>query len=112
MEGTAEFFSFPQRWAVGVEREDFDGDTFKTYLNRILALSADSEGRNPQVGTFSAASPEPHIAQLRASRRFLRIFWGLFRIIRRLLRRFWRLRLIWSRLLSVLRGCLVLRGVR
>lgn len=65
MEGTAEFFSFPQRWATGVDQEDFD-DTFKTYLNRILALGADEDGNQPTLGTFAAASPQPHIDQLRA----------------------------------------------
>lgn len=65
MEGTAEFFSFPQRWATGVAEEDFD-DTFKTYLNRLLALGADENGNQPTLGTFSAASPQPHIEQLRA----------------------------------------------
>lgn len=66
MEGTAEFFSFPQRWATGVDSDDFD-DTFKTYLNRILALGADEDGNQPQLGTFTAASPQPHIDQLRAT---------------------------------------------
>lgn len=66
MEGTAEFFSFPQRYAIGVEGDDFM-DTFKTYLNRFLALGAPDDGAPmPQMGQFSASSPEPHIAQLRA----------------------------------------------
>ena len=66
MEGTAEFFSFPQRYALGVEQDDF-ADTFKTYLNRFLALGAPEDGQMPQMGQFSAASPQPHIEQLRAT---------------------------------------------
>lgn len=66
MEGTAEFFSFPQRYALGVESQDFD-DTFKAYLNRFLALGSDEYGKHPTVGQFSAASPQPHIEQLRAT---------------------------------------------
>lgn len=66
MEGTAEFFSFPQRYALGVEKSDF-ADTFKTYLNRFLALGEDSNGDKPTLGQFNASSPEPHIAQLRAT---------------------------------------------
>lgn len=65
MEGTAEFFSFPQRYALGVESKDFS-DTFKTYLNRFLALGRDENDNAPEVGQFTASSPEPHIAQLRS----------------------------------------------
>lgn len=66
MEGTAEFFSFPQRWVSGALAEDFDEDTFLTYLNRLLVLGRDEDGSAPTMGTFSAASPQPHIEQLRA----------------------------------------------
>lgn len=66
MEGTAEFFSFPQRYALGVEKGDFD-NSFKTYLNRFLALGADDEHGHPTLGQFQSSSPEPHIAQLRAT---------------------------------------------
>lgn len=66
MEGTAEFFSFPQRWITGVDEDDFDQDAFTTYLNRLLTLGADEDGNQPSLGTFSAASPQPHIDQLRA----------------------------------------------
>ncbi|WP_312715485.1 phage portal protein [Corynebacterium flavescens] len=66
MEGTAEFFSFPQRWITGVDEDDFDEDMFVTYLNRLLTLGADEDGNQPSLGTFSAASPQPHIDQLRA----------------------------------------------
>lgn len=65
MEGTAEFFSFPQRYALGVDGDDF-ADTFRTYLNRFLALGRDTEGQIPQLGQFTASSPQPHIEQLRA----------------------------------------------
>ncbi|WP_075692432.1 phage portal protein [Corynebacterium sphenisci] len=65
MEGTAEFFSFPQRYALGVDGDDF-ADTFRTYLNRFLALGRDTEGGLPQLGQFTASSPQPHIEQLRA----------------------------------------------
>lgn len=66
MEGTAEFFSFPQRYALGVDGQDFD-DSFRTYLNRFLALGRDEDGELPQLGTFSSSSPQPHIEQLRAT---------------------------------------------
>lgn len=65
MEGTAEFFSFPQRYALGANKDDFE-NTFKVYLNRLLALGRDDEGNLPELGEFKSSSPEPHIAQLRA----------------------------------------------
>lgn len=64
MEGTAEFFSFPQRYALGVQEEDF-ANTFKTYLNRFLALGRDDNGELPTMGEFTSSSPQPHIEQLR-----------------------------------------------
>ena len=66
MEGTAEFFSFPQRYGLGLNDDDF-ADTFKTYLNRFLAIGRDEDGQLPEMGQFSPSSPEPHIAQLRAT---------------------------------------------
>ncbi|MCK7661978.1 phage portal protein [Corynebacterium antarcticum] len=66
MEGTAEFFSFPQRWAIGLAESDV-GETFKTYLNRFLMIGPAEEGdQAPQFGEFRSSSPEPHIAQLRS----------------------------------------------
>lgn len=66
MEATAEFFSFPQRYALGVQKDDF-ADTFKTYLNRFLALGTDADAeRHPEMGQFPSSSPQPHIDQLRA----------------------------------------------
>lgn len=66
MEGTAEFFSFPQRYALGVDSEGF-ANTFKTYLNRFLALGRDNDGEIPEMGEFTSSSPQPHIEQLRAT---------------------------------------------
>lgn len=66
MDGQAEFFSFPTRWISGANEDDFDEDTFATYLNRLLVLSAPDEGEAPKLGSFAAASPQPHIDQLRA----------------------------------------------
>lgn len=67
MEGTAEFFSFPQRWVTGIEESDIDKDTFKTFLTRFLAFGKDEDGDTPQLGQFTSSSPQPHIEQLRAT---------------------------------------------
>lgn len=72
MEIAAEFFSSPQRYILGASESAFmeaDGtplDAWQTYIGRILALERDDEGNVPSVGTFTAADPAPHVAQLTA----------------------------------------------
>lgn len=67
-----EFYSAPQRWVVGADKEDFttsDGGVvtgWEAVLGRVLVLGRDSNGEVPTVGQFSAASPQPYIDQLRA----------------------------------------------
>jgi hypothetical protein len=70
-EVSAEFFSAPQRYALGVDSEAFTGPdgqpipAWQAVIGRILALGRDDEGELPQVGQFSQQSMEPHLAHLR-----------------------------------------------
>ena len=72
METHAEFFSAPQRWAMGADESHFvdqDGKPvgqWQSITGRIWALPRDPDtGDIPTVGQFSAASPQPHTDQLR-----------------------------------------------
>lgn len=71
-EVSREFYNAPQRWVMGANEEDFRDENgqkvspWKSYMGRILALSADEEtGVVPSVGQFPAASPQPYIDLVR-----------------------------------------------
>lgn len=70
-EVSAEFFSAPQRYALGVDDETFvdkDGKpipAWQAVIGRMLAVGRDENGDIPTVGQFSQQSFEPHFAQIR-----------------------------------------------
>lgn len=68
-EVSAEFYSSPQRYVLGADVDAFEGKTAKwqAVMGRLLALERDPDTDElPEVGTFSAASPQPHTDQLRS----------------------------------------------
>jgi hypothetical protein len=71
MEIAREFFAAPQRWIMGANEasfQDADGNpktAWESYLGKVLALTASEDGTLPQVGQFSASSPQPFVEQLR-----------------------------------------------
>src|SRR5690606_38856407 len=67
-EVSAEFFSSPQRYALGAEEGAFAGDSakWKAVMGRMLSISRDEEGEIPTLGQFPQQSMEPHLAHLRA----------------------------------------------
>ncbi len=72
MEVSREFFAAPQRYLLGADEQAFqDADgvaktAWESYIGKLLAIPRDPEnGELPQVGTFTASSPEPFLAQLR-----------------------------------------------
>ena len=68
-EVSSEFFSQPQRWALGVDKNAFtkeDGSPaspWEAYIGFIWALSDpdDPDAQRPSLGEFSSASPTPFI---------------------------------------------------
>ena len=72
MEVHAEFFSSPQRYAMGADESMFvdeDGQPvsqWEAILGRVWAAGRDPDtGDVPQLGQFAASSPQPHTDQLR-----------------------------------------------
>lgn len=65
---SAEFFSFPQKYATGLA-QDFDEDgkfnRWKAAMSSFWTLTKDQDGDKPTVGQFQQQSMEPHLAQLR-----------------------------------------------
>lgn len=61
----AEFFTAPQRYALGVNQQDFKVDRWSALVGRFLAMGRDNEGLLPEVGQFPQISMQPHTDQLR-----------------------------------------------
>jgi hypothetical protein len=73
MEVHAEFFSSPQRYAMGADESmfvDADGNPLNQWqaiLGRVWAAGRDPDtGDMPQLGQFPQSSPQPHTDQLRS----------------------------------------------
>jgi hypothetical protein len=63
---SAEFYTAPQRWILGISEEAANGaDKFKMYLGAINMLTRDEDGNMPNVLQLPAQSFEPHLAHMR-----------------------------------------------
>lgn len=62
---SAEFYSFPQRYILGLEQE-LGKSKWDAAMSAMLAITKDSQGDSPEVGQFPQASQQPHIDQLRS----------------------------------------------
>ena len=68
----AEFFSFPQKYALGVEKGAIESlDPWIAAMSSMFMISKDADGDIPKVGEFQQQSMAPHTEQLR-------MFAGLF----------------------------------
>ncbi|MGI5493829.1 phage portal protein [Microtetraspora malaysiensis] len=70
-EVTAEFFSAPQRYAMGADEEAFQDaqgrpkGQWESIIGRVWAIERDENGDIPTVGQFPQISMQPHVEQLR-----------------------------------------------
>lgn len=60
---SGEFYSFPQKYAVGLA-EDVEMEKWSAAMSSFLAITSDSEGSEPKIGQFSQSSMTPHKEQL------------------------------------------------
>ena len=67
----AEFFSYPQKYILGMNPDAEVLDKWKATMSSMLRIDKDEDGDHPVVGQFQAASMAPHAEQLR-------MFAGLF----------------------------------
>ncbi len=68
---TAEFYSFPQRYVLGMDPEAEELDKWTAVISAMLRIDKDEDGDKPTAGQFQQASMQPHLDQLK-------IFAGLF----------------------------------
>ncbi len=66
-EVSAEFYTAPQRYALGLEEDAFgeDGPGWVSVLGRMFTVGRDEEGEIPTVGQFPQQSMQPHNDHLR-----------------------------------------------
>lgn len=67
----AEFYSFPQKYILGMSEDAEPMDKWKATMSSMLRIDKDEDGDHPIVGTFQQQSMTPHVEQLR-------MFAGLF----------------------------------
>lgn len=67
----SEFFSYPQKYVLGMEDSAEEMDKWQATMSAMLRIDKDSQGDRPVVGQFQSASMTPHADMLR-------MFAGLF----------------------------------
>jgi hypothetical protein len=65
-EVSAEFFSVPQRYALGVDTDAFGTTGWEAVIGKFLAISRDDDGDVPTMGQFPQVSIQGHTEQLRS----------------------------------------------
>ena len=63
---SAEFYSFPQKYATGLSEDAEMLDSWQATMSAMLTFTKDDEGGSPTLGQFQSASFAPHLEQLKA----------------------------------------------
>jgi hypothetical protein len=61
----AEFYSYPQKYILGMDPNAENMDKWKVTMSSMLRIDKDDDGDKPQVGQFQTAPQTPHTEQLR-----------------------------------------------
>ena len=64
---TAEFYSFPQKYVVGLSQDAEPMDTWKATISSMLQFTKDESGDAPKLGQFTTPSMSPFTEQLRTA---------------------------------------------
>ena len=64
---SAEFYSFPQRYASGMDPDAEPLDTWKATLSTMLTFTKDEDGDKPTLGNFTQQSMTPYLDQLKTA---------------------------------------------
>lgn len=60
MEATAEFYSAPRLWFLGLDPDAFTAGTWKSLVSSVNAVSRDEDGLVPEMRQVTQASMQPH----------------------------------------------------
>ncbi|ERI76061.1 hypothetical protein CLOSYM_02834 [[Clostridium] symbiosum ATCC 14940] len=61
----AEFYSFPQKYVVGLSNEAEQMEKWRATMSAMLQFTKDEDGDSPKLGQFTQQSMSPHTEQLR-----------------------------------------------
>ena len=64
---TAEFYSFPQKWVVGLSQDAEPMESWKATISSMLQFTKDDQGGSPTLGQFTTPSMSPFTEQLRTA---------------------------------------------
>ncbi|REJ29276.1 hypothetical protein [Caldibacillus debilis] len=64
---TAEFYSWPQKYVVGLSQEAEPMESWKATISSFLQFTKDDEGQSPTLGQFTVPSMSPFTEQLRTA---------------------------------------------
>src|SRR5690625_4474523 len=64
---TAEFYSWPQKYVLGLSPDAENLDTWKATISSMLRFDKDGDGEAPKVGQFTTPSMSPFTEQLRTA---------------------------------------------
>ena len=62
---TSEFYSFPQKYILGLNPDAEPLEKWQATISTMLRIDKDEDGDKPVVGQFQSSSITPHIEQLR-----------------------------------------------
>lgn len=65
MEVSSEFYSYPQRYLIGMDPEAEQMDKWRMIASAYLRIDKDDGGDKPQVGQFAQQSMSPFVEQIR-----------------------------------------------
>lgn len=64
---TAEFYSYPQKYILGMDPDAEQMDAWKATVSAMLRIDKDDDGDHPVVGQFTTASMTPFTEQLKTA---------------------------------------------
>ncbi len=64
---TAEFYSFPQKYVVGLSNDAEPMDSWKAAISSMLQFTKDDDGDSPKLGQFTTSSMTPFTEQLKTA---------------------------------------------
>lgn len=64
-EVSAEFYSFPQKYIIGMDNDAEMMDKWKATISTFLQITKSEEGNNPTIGQFQQQSMSPYVDQLK-----------------------------------------------
>lgn len=63
---SAEFYSFPQKYATGLSNDAEEMNSWKATMSSMLTFTKDDEGDSPTLGQFTQQNMNPYLDQLRS----------------------------------------------